>query len=573
MPWFHAQLQYELSVTTCAECGKENDGALSACAGCGARLEPTEVHSVVGSMVLGVYRIIEVLGQGGMSVVYKAQHRMTGHTVALKILPEEIAIHEDIKHRFIEEAKALAQLEHGGIVRLNHFGEERGRFVLVMQHVEGRTFENVIFQAGKLPWRPAVEVMLQVLEALDYAHGRGVVHRDIKPSNVFIRTDGAAMLMDFGIAKMREGSSRLTATGQTMGTVRYMSPEQVRGKVVDARTDVYSLGVALFEALTGDTPFDGQTHFEIMMKHLQQAPPALSSRGVIVPDAVDRAMARSMFKDLSKRYQAANEFLKDLRTALPTENDRKLARDELAALVTGQTQLEPLPHLPSAPGGKKTTPLASAPAAVVSELADQLEPESSRPRRRRWIWPIAAALLVAAGAAALWVVRRPGGIASPTPEMPAPFLVSGLPAAVDVTYGAPDFLRIISTRAIDTQHLRRSFTEARRRFEAYLGNQKIGAAVEVHPVTLVVAPAAILCHGDLYDKAGAPADCAQRPPRFKYPLKRATLYVNDNEHLEDVNLVEGAAVHFCSSTPALLEIGCAKNLLPPFWDEVERITR
>jgi len=558
-------------VTTCSECGKENDSALNVCAGCGAHIEPTEVHSVVGSMVLGVYRILDVLGQGGMSVVYKAQHRMTGQTVALKILPEEIAVHDDIKHRFIEEAKALAQLEHGGIVRLNHFGEEYGRFVLVMQYVEGRTFESVIFQGGKLPWRPAVEAMLQVLEALAYAHGRGVVHRDIKPSNMFIRTDGAAMLMDFGIAKMREGSSRLTATGQTMGTVRYMSPEQVRGKVVDARTDVYSLGVALFEALTGDTPFDGQTHFEIMMKHLQQAPPSVSSRGVAVPEAVDKALARAMVKDLGRRHQTAADFFKDLRTALPSDSDRKLARDELASLVTGNTTIEPVPLPP--PGGDKTTPMASAPAAVVTDLAEHLEPQPSPPRRRRWIWPIAAALLVAAGAAALWTVRRPGGIASPAPEIPSPFLVSGLPAAVDVTFGAPDFLRIISTRAIDTQHLRRSFAEARRRFEAYLGNQKIGAAVEVHPVTLVVAPAAILCHGDLYDKSGAPPDCAQRPPRFKYPLKRATLYVNDNDHLEEVNLVEGAAVHFCSSTPALLELGCAKNLLPPFWDEVEKIAK
>jgi serine/threonine protein kinase len=561
-------------MTTCAECGKENDTGVEVCVGCGARLEPTEVRSVIGSLVLGVYRIVEVLGQGGMSVVYKAQHRMTGHTVALKILPEEIAVHEDIKARFIEEAKALAQLEHPGIVRLNHFGEERGRFVLVMQYVEGKTFEKVIFQANRLPWRLAADVMLQVLDALAYAHGRGVVHRDIKPSNIFVRTDGTAMLMDFGIAKMREGSSRLTATGQTMGTVRYMSPEQVRGKVVDARTDIYSVGVALYEALTGDTPFDGQTHFEIMMKHLQEPPPPLSARGVSPPDAVGKAIAAAMTKDVAKRPQNAAELAQKLASAFGSEDERRRAHEELGALVRGQTI--PLDLRPAAVQDGQSVPVSAASGASLTDLADKLEPEPARPGRARWTgWAAIAAALAVAAVGVVVFVRRPGGDAGPPRgvDIPAPLLVTGLSPIVDVTFGAPDYLRVVATRQIDAQHLRRSFAQARRRFEDFLRAKKIGGAVEVHPVTLVVAPAAVLCHRDLYDKGAAPADCAERPPRFKYPIKRSTLYVNDNENLDEVNLVEGAAVHFCSTSAALLELGCGKNILPPFWDDVEKVIR
>jgi hypothetical protein len=389
--------------------------------------------------------------------------------------------------------------------------------------------------------------------------------------------------MDFGIAKMAQ-STRLTATGQTMGTVRYMSPEQVRGKVVDARTDVYSVGVALYEALTGDTPFDGQTHFEIMMKHLQEAPPPLSSRGVAAPDAVAKAIAHAMAKDVAKRCQTAAEMARALAAAYTGEGERRRAHDEVGALVRGESvtldlSAAPAPAAPAAPPKyDKTTPAgATPPGETITELADQLEPEPGRSRGMGWTgWTAVAAAVAVAAVGTLVFVRRPSGADAGTTktfEIPAPFLVTGLSPAVDVTFGAPDYLRVVATRQIDVHHLRRSFAQARRRFEDYLRDKKIGGAVEVHPVTLVVAPAAVLCHRDLYDKGAVPADCAQRPPRFKYPLKRATLYVNDNENLDEVNLVEGAAVHFCSTSPALLELGCGKNLLPPFWDDVEKVIR
>src|SRR5689334_5589487 len=242
---------------TCAGCGKTNLDLARQCYACGHALEGQGPNSMIGQTVLGNYRLVEVLGTGGMSVVYKATHRVTEQEVAIKILPPDLAVYDDVKARFVEEARTLAKLEHPNIVGLYNFVEAEGRLHLVMQYVQGKTFEQVIAERGRMPWPEAVAIILGVLEALVYAHGRGVVHRDIKPSNILVRPDGAVKVMDFGIAKMI-GNSRLTSTGQTMGTVRYMSPEQVRGKAADARSDIYSLGITLYESLCGHTPFDGE---------------------------------------------------------------------------------------------------------------------------------------------------------------------------------------------------------------------------------------------------------------------------------------------------------------------------
>ena len=210
---------------TCEACGAEILDIDVKCGTCGHRLTSTGAHRMLGSTVLGQYEIVDILGQGGMSVVYKARHKITEQEVALKILPPELAAHSQVKSRFLEEARALAQLDHFNIVHLYNFGEENGFFVLAMQFVAGTTWERMIIEAEGLHWGLATGITIDVLRALEYAHNRGIVHRDMKPSNVLVREDdGSATVMDFGIAKMHT-SSKLTATGQTMGTVRYMSPE------------------------------------------------------------------------------------------------------------------------------------------------------------------------------------------------------------------------------------------------------------------------------------------------------------------------------------------------------------
>ncbi|HET9627095.1 MAG TPA: serine/threonine-protein kinase, partial [Kofleriaceae bacterium] len=301
---------------TCPACGKDVLDIDVKCGSCGAALGSTGAHRMIGSVMLGQYELVDVLGQGGMSTVFKGRHKLTDQEVALKILPPELAAHSQVKSRFLEEAKALAALDHANIVHLYNFGQENGYFVLAMQLVQGQTWERMILESTRLDWPTSCRIAIDVLRALEYAHGAGVIHRDMKPSNVLVRSrDGVATVMDFGIAKMTT-STRLTATGQTMGTVRYMSPEQVRGQEVDLRTDLYSLGATLYESLVGDTPFDGSTHFEIMTKHLSTAPVAPSRRGVTLPREVDDAVMRCLAKKAEDRFSGAREMRKILEAAL-----------------------------------------------------------------------------------------------------------------------------------------------------------------------------------------------------------------------------------------------------------------
>ncbi|MCA9677427.1 MAG: protein kinase, partial [Myxococcales bacterium] len=322
----------------CPNCGSEVLDIDVRCGECGHALGSTGAQRMIGSVVLAQYEIVDVLGQGGMSIVYKARHKITEQEVALKLLPPELAAHSQVKSRFLEEARALAQLDHPHIVHLYNFGEENGAFVLAMQYVHGQTWERMILSGGRMDWTLSCRVAIDVLRALEYAHGRGIIHRDMKPSNVLVRdSDGAATVMDFGIAKMTN-STRLTATGQTMGTVRYMSPEQVRGQEVDLRTDLYSLGATLYESLVGDTPFDGNTHFEIMTKHLHEAPPQLSTHGVTVPAALEAAVLRSLAKKPEDRFQSARDFRKVLEAVLKDADvglaeTQRLSRDSMPPAV------------------------------------------------------------------------------------------------------------------------------------------------------------------------------------------------------------------------------------------------
>jgi serine/threonine-protein kinase len=362
-----------------------------------------------------------------MSVVFKGRHKLTEQEVALKILPPELAAHSQVKSRFLEEARALAALDHPNIVHLYNFGQENGSFVLAMQFVQGRTWERMILEHGRLDWPSSCRICIDVLRALEYAHGRGIVHRDMKPSNVLVRTEGgSATVMDFGIAKMTT-STRLTATGQTMGTVRYMSPEQVRGQEVDFRTDIYSLGATLYESLTGETPFDGNTHFEIMTKHLSEAPrrpSACGIRGFELPRAVEDALMRSLAKRAIDRFDSARDLRKLLEQVL-RDNDlglvetQRLSR-ELLGEVRPEPPTVPLPITPAPPSRR---------LATANDLADELEPGvgSSPRRRRRALLPILAigGAVVAGGIAGALVVLPGRSGYRPTVKVEGVTLVAG----------------------------------------------------------------------------------------------------------------------------------------------------
>jgi len=380
------------------------------CGSCGAPLAATGAHKMIGQVMLGQYELIDVLGQGGMSVVFKGKHKLTDQEVALKILPPELAAHSQVKSRFLDEAKALAALDHANIVHLYNFGQEDGFFVLAMQLVQGQTWERMILERERLDWRLSCKIACDVLRALEYAHGRGVVHRDMKPSNVLVRKeDGAATVMDFGIAKMTT-STRLTATGQTMGTVRYMSPEQVRGHEVDHKTDIYSLGATLYESLTGETPFDGSTHFEIMTKHLSDAPRRPSALGVEVPILVEDALMRCLAKKVGARFENARELRHVLEQAL-RETDlglvdtQKVSTEAIADIRAAQKA-----HQAKERDQKQQSEITLPPSrpATARDLADQLEGTTGMPSltRSRWRW-IALVLVVLASCAvaALLILR------------------------------------------------------------------------------------------------------------------------------------------------------------------------
>ncbi len=375
------------------------------CAHCGAPLGATGAHRMLGQVMLGQYELVDVLGQGGMSVVFKGKHKLTEQEVALKILPPELAAHSHVKSRFLEEAKALAALDHPNIVHLYNFGQENGYFVLAMQYVQGRTWERIILENKRMDWRSSCKVAIEVLRALEYAHGRGVIHRDMKPSNVLVRAhDAMATVMDFGIAKMTT-STKLTATGQTMGTVRYMSPEQVRGQEVDLRTDLYSLGATLFESLTGDTPFDGNTHFEIMTKHLSELPKRPSTLGIEVPQLVEDALIKSLAKKPEDRFTDAREMRKILEEALRLGGEAGVV--DTQSLNREVLGVRPPVHTPSAASPKVAT------ATAGGSLADELEPgPSSAPVKKRGVapWIALVALLVAGGTAtAVVMMKRKSG--------------------------------------------------------------------------------------------------------------------------------------------------------------------
>ncbi|HLG16115.1 MAG TPA: protein kinase [Blastocatellia bacterium] len=258
--------------------------------------------------VVGNYKITDKIGEGGMGAVFKGVDLMLEREVAIKVLRPEFSSQPEIVERFRSEAVTLAKLNHPNIATLHSFFRQGDNFFMVMEFVRGETLDSIIKRSGALPCDRAIALFCQALEGIGRAHKLGIVHRDIKPANMMLTTeDGSIKVMDFGIARVL-GTARMTRQGNIIGTIEYMSPEAIQGSDVDARADIYSLGILLYEMLTGRVPFDADTEFKMMMAHIQEAPPPPRDFAPHIPVSVEAAIMRALAKKPEARYQTVGEF-------------------------------------------------------------------------------------------------------------------------------------------------------------------------------------------------------------------------------------------------------------------------
>lgn len=272
-----------------------------------------------GTILKDRFVLEDIVGSGGMAIVYRATDRVTGNTVAVKILKEEFVSDEQFRRRFLNESRAISMLRHRNIVSVIDFDFEGNLQYIVMEYVDGITLKDFIRSQKIIPAGISIKITMQILSALQHAHERGVIHRDIKPQNIMILNDGTIKVMDFGIARINKFET-ITMTDKAIGTVYYISPEQARGEHTDERSDIYSIGVMLYEMLTGEMPFDGDTPVNVAIKQIQAAAkqPRLINRSI--PVGLEQIVMRSMMKTPDKRYASAIDMISDLKKVLTDES-------------------------------------------------------------------------------------------------------------------------------------------------------------------------------------------------------------------------------------------------------------
>ncbi len=269
------------------------------------------MDSNIGKKLDGRYELLELIGVGGMADIYQAKDIEEDRIVAVKILKTEFAGSDEFLRRFRNESKAIALLSHPNIVKIYDVGfTEKVQFI-VMEYVDGITLTDYIEQQSVLKWRDSIHFTVQILKALQHAHDRGIVHRDVKSQNVMLLRDGTIKVMDFGIARFNRENNK-TMSEKTIGSVHYISPEQARGDITDERSDIYSVGVALYEMVTGKKPFDGDTPVSIALMHMQSTPKKPTELNSTIPEGLEQIILRAMQKEPSQRYQTAGEMIKDL---------------------------------------------------------------------------------------------------------------------------------------------------------------------------------------------------------------------------------------------------------------------
>jgi serine/threonine protein kinase len=264
---------------------------------------------------IGDYEILQVLGAGGMGKVYQVRNVISRRVEAMKVLLPELTADRDLVERFLNEIRISASLDHPNIAALRTAQRVGNQLVMIMEFVEGSTLDQLM-RGGRIPVEKGVEYTAQALSALSYAHARGVVHRDIKPANIMLMPNGTIKLMDFGIAKIAT-DSKLTKTGMMVGSVYYMSPEQIEGKELDGRSDLYSLGVTLYEIATGKRPFNGDSEYQIMAAHLKENPPPPIQLDGSLPPALSEIVLMALAKDPAQRFQSADAFRQALASLMP----------------------------------------------------------------------------------------------------------------------------------------------------------------------------------------------------------------------------------------------------------------
>jgi serine/threonine-protein kinase len=413
---------------------------------------------MIGRVIAGQYRVVAKLGEGGMGAVYKGIDNVD-REVAIKMLRPEIASQPDLVERFRAEAKTLGKLNYPGIAILYNFLNEGTDYFMVMEFVSGQSLDAVLRQYGAMPWDRALRYFCRILESIEPAHQAGILHRDIKPANIMLTPAGGIKVMDFGIARVL-GSARMTREGRMVGTIEYIAPERIKGVESDLRADIYSLGVVLYEMLTGHLPFESDSEFEIMRGHVQEPPPPLAKFGPSVPAVIDSVVMKALAKSPTERYQSCADFLMAIQAAIPgivtarTPSNPDIAKStrfiessaptaDYSALPSGN--FPAAPGIPAAPSGDyKSTRFDPQPSFVppVAPGAPPLQPglvKAGMFDKLTWKhYAGAAAVLVVLLAGAVALALRPAPQKSPIAEpLPAKTVTQPvvsqprLPAQVD----------------------------------------------------------------------------------------------------------------------------------------------
>jgi serine/threonine-protein kinase len=349
------------------------------------------------------YRVLSRLGSGGMADVYLAEDQLLGRHVAIKVLHHQFAEDQEFVERFRREASSAAALSHPNIVGIFDRGQWNGTYYIAMEYVAGRTLKAIVRENGALDPAMAIDIVTQVLRAARFAHKRGVIHRDLKPHNVILDEEGRARVTDFGIA--RAGASDMTLTGSIMGTAQYLSPEQAQGHAVTASSDLYSIGVILYELLTGVVPFEGETAVAIAFKQVSAEPRPPSEVNPLLPASLDVVVLRALAKDSSQRYADADEFI----AVLQHERQALALYSPATTVAAGARTADP--RAPVRTGDRVVAAALMLPPAAPYGEDDGAPPEHAR--RRRWLWILAATLLALAAALAVLLLRPASSVTVP----------------------------------------------------------------------------------------------------------------------------------------------------------------